>query len=93
MPLKSGAKKINTLDKELGVKLLMVVYRSVFIASGNDYIVVLLDKTRFDYHSNWSERMKTRQGYDAFKVMIKDTPSGWTAVAEENWMRVNEMTY
>lgn len=86
-------KKINALDKELGVKLHMVVYRSVFGASGKDYMVVLLDKTRFDYHSNWSERMKTRQGSDAFKAMINDAPNGWTAVAEENWMRVNDMTY
>lgn len=86
-------KKINALDKELGVKLHMVVYRSVFGASGKDYMVVLLDKTRFDYHSNWSNRMKTRQASDAFKAMINEGPGGWSAVAEENWMRVNEMTY
>ncbi len=86
-------KKINEIDKELGVKLHMAVYRSVFGAKGKDYMVILLDKSRFDYHNNWSERMKTRQASEAFKGMTNNGPPGWASVAEENWMRVNEMTY
>ena len=86
-------KKINKLDKELGINFHMVVYRSVFGTKDKDYMVVLIDKSRFDYHSNWSERMKTRQASEAFKAAMNGGPNGWAAVAEENWMRVNDMSY
>ena len=86
-------KKINKLDKDLGVNFHMVVYRSVFGAKDKDYMVILIDKSRFDYHTNWAERMKTRQASEAFKAAMNNGPSGWAAVAEENWMRVNDMTY
>jgi hypothetical protein len=36
-------KKINDLDKELGIEMHMVVYRSVFGAKDKDYMVILID--------------------------------------------------
>ena len=86
-------KKINQMDKDLGINFHMVVYQSVFGAKDKDYMVILIDKSRFDYHNNWSERMKKRQAADAFKNMADNGVNGWTSVAEENWIRVNDMTY
>ena len=86
-------KKVNAIDKELGINFHMVIYRSVFGAKDKDYMVILIDKTRFDYHKNWAERMAKRQASEAFQSMVNNNETGWTAIGEENWRRINDMTY
>ena len=46
-------------DKKLGVNSMYALLKPVF-ATDSDFMLVLLDKSRFDYHTNWSERMKKR---------------------------------
>ena len=46
-------------DKKLGVNYMYALLKPVF-ATDSDFMLVLLDKSRFDYHTNWSERMKKR---------------------------------
>ena len=46
-------------DKKLGVNYMYALLKPVF-ATDSDFMLVLLDKSRFDYHTNWSERMEKR---------------------------------
>ena len=43
----------------MGVDYLYALMKPVF-ATDADYMLVLLDKSRFDYHKNWEDRMEKR---------------------------------
>ena len=89
-----ATKSRNELDKKLGVIYHIAVFKSVFGARDADYMVVLLDKSRFDYHKNWEERMKVRNESDEWKEMMKeDNLAKWSTIGESNWNRLVKMTY
>ncbi len=90
----ADTKKQNELDKKLGIKYHMAVFKSVFGIRDVDYMVVLLDKSRFDYHKNWDERMKVRNANEEWKERLKeDNLAKWSVMGEANWNRINKMTY
>jgi len=87
-------KDINALDKKLGVSYHYAVFKSVFGAKDADYMIVCVDKSRFDYHKNWSERMKVRNQSEEFKTLVSENNLGkWSVVGEVNWDRILELTY
>lgn len=89
-----NAKKQNELDKKLGIKYHLAVFKSVFGARDADYMVVLIDKSRFEYHKNWDERMKVRNANEEWKEFMKaDNLGKWSVMGESNWNRINKMTY
>ena len=53
-------------DEKLGVDHFYALLKPVF-STDSDFMLVLLDKSRFDYHKNWSNRMDTRFSSEEFK--------------------------
>jgi len=90
----ANRKKFNEMDKSIGVKFHLAVFKSVFGARDADYMVILLDKSRFDYHSNWQARMKVRNDSEAWQAAINnDNLGNWSVTGEANWNRIKSMTY
>ena len=81
-------------DKKLGVDYLYALMKPVF-ATDADYMLVLLDKSRFDYHKNWQDRMDKRFSDDDFNAnyekIEKDPVS--SVVEEWNLNLLEEYTY
>ncbi|CAI8304388.1 MAG: Uncharacterised protein [Formosa sp. Hel3_A1_48] len=87
-------KDINALDKKLGVSYHYAVFKSVFGAKDADYMIVCVDKSRFDYHKNWAERMNVRTQSEAFKTLVSENNlEKWSVVGEAHWDRVVELTF
>ena len=53
-------------DEKLGIDYYYALLKPVF-STDSDFMLVLLDKSRFDYHKNWSNRMDTRFSSEEFK--------------------------
>ena len=49
-------KKMNALDKKLGISYHYAVFKSVFGAKDADYMVMCIDTSQFEYFSNWEKR-------------------------------------
>ena len=81
-------------DKKLGVDYLYALMKPVF-ATDADYMLVLLDKSRFDYHKNWQDRMDKRFSDDDFNAnyeKIEKAPVS-SVVEEWNLNLLEEYTY
>ncbi len=88
-------KKSNELDKKLGISFHVAVFESVFGTNGANYIVILLDTSRFDYHKNWQERMEKRGASEEWNNMANsgNNMGKWTVVKEENWNQISDLTF
>lgn len=87
-------KKANEADAKIGINYHLAMFRSVFGGNNADYMVILIDKTRFDYYNNFEERMKKRMDSDEFKAMMTDSDnSKWSVTKESNWIRLPKMTH
>ena len=87
-------KKFNEMDKSIGVKFHLAVFESVFGGDEADYMVILLDKSRFDYHSNWQTRMEKRNASEEWQAAMNNNNLGnWSVIKEANWNRIVRMSY
>ena len=71
-------------DKKLGVDYLYALMKPVF-ATDADYMLVLLDKSRFDYHKNWSDRMDKRFSDEDFNANYEKTEKDPVSSVVEEW--------
>ena len=81
-------------DKKLGVDYMYALLKPVF-ATDSDFMLVLLDKSRFDYHKNWSDRMDKRfsdPGFNENYENIQESPVS-TVVDEWNLNLLEEYIY
>lgn len=87
-------KDYNALDKELGISYHYAVFKSVFGAKDADYMVICIDKSRFEYHKNWEARMNIRNQNEKFKELVSENSNGkWSVISETTWNRVLELTF
>ena len=88
-------KKANEADAKIGINYHLAMFRSVFGGNNADYMIILIDKTRFDYYKNFEERMKKRMESDEFKAMMSSNTdnSKWSVIKESNWIRLPKMTH
>ena len=87
-------KKFNEMDKSIGVNFHLAVFENVFGGGGAEYMVILLDKSRFDYHANWQERMKKRNASEEWQAAMNNNNLGnWSVISEANWNRLVSMSY
>lgn len=81
-------------DKKLGVDYMYALLKPVF-ATDSDFMLVLLDKSRFDYHKNWSDRMDKRfsdPGFNENYENIQESPVS-TIVDEWNLKLLEEYKF
>ena len=71
-------------DKKLGVDYLYALMKPVF-ATDADYMLVLLDKSRFDYHKNWSDRMDKRFSDEDFNANYEKIEKDPVSSVVEEW--------
>ena len=71
-------------DKKLGVNYYYALMKPVF-ATDSDFMLVLLDKTRFDYHKNWSDRMDKRFSYPDFNNNYEKTQKAPVSSVVDEW--------
>ena len=87
--------KLNMeLDAKLGNKYFYALLKPVF-ANDADFMLVLIDKSRFDYHENWSERMEKRFSDETFNSNYQknqETPLS-SVVDEWNLTLLEQYTY
>ena len=87
-------KKANEADAKLGISYHLAMFKSVFGGNDADYMVILIDKSRFDYYNHWEDRMKLRMESDEYKAMVENMGSTkWSVKEESNWNRLSKMTY
>ena len=87
-------KTVNEIDAKLGINYHMVMLRSVFGGNGADYMIILIDKSRFDYYNNWEDRGKLRQSNEAFGSALSEIDNTkWSLIKESNWRRMPGMTH
>lgn len=71
-------------DKKLGVDYYYALMKPVF-ATDSDFMLVLLDKTRFDYHKNWSDRMDKRFSDPDFNNNYEQTQQAPVSSVVDEW--------
>ena len=71
-------------DKKLGVNYYYALMKPVF-ATDSDFMLVLLDKTRFDYHKNWSDRMDKRFSDPDFNNNYEKTQKAPVSSVVDEW--------
>ena len=71
-------------DKKLGVDYYYALMKPVF-ATDSDFMLVLLDKTRFDYHKNWSDRMDKRFSDPDFNNNYEQTQQTPVSSVVDEW--------
>jgi len=87
-------KKANEADAKLGINYHLAMFKSVFGGNDADYMIILIDKSRFDYYNHWEDRMNLRMKSDEYKAMVADMDaSKWSVIEESNWNRLPKMTY
>ena len=88
-------KKVNEMDKNLGISYHMAVFENVFGARNSAYMVVLLDTSRFDYHKNWEGRMTKRQADEAWTSFMEsnENMSKWSVNKESNWNQILDLSF
>ena len=72
------------VDKKLGVNYYYALMKPVF-ATDSDFMLVLLDKTRFDYHKNWSDRMDKRFSDPDFNNNYEQTQKAPVSSIVDEW--------
>ncbi|MGB0255860.1 MAG: hypothetical protein ACPHL7_00130 [Flavobacteriaceae bacterium] len=60
-------KAANDLDKKIGLKYHIAVFRNIFGGKDADYLTILIDKNRIEYMNNFEERMKKRRAYKGWQ--------------------------
>ncbi|MFH6769754.1 hypothetical protein V8G56_13455 [Gaetbulibacter aquiaggeris] len=87
-------KKASEADAKLGINYHVAMFKSVFGGNDADYMIILIDKTRFDYYNHWEDRMKTRMASEEFKTLMSGSDnSKWSVIKESNWIRLPKMTH
>ena len=87
-------KKINALDKKLGISYHYAIFKSVFGAKDADYMVMCIDKSQFDYFRNWEKRTEIREQSDEYKALVEElSTSQWSVISEFTWNRILELTF
>ena len=87
-------KKVSEADAKIGINYHVAMFKSVFGGNGADYMIILIDKSRFDYYNNFEDRMKKRMESEEFKAMMSDSDtSKWSVIKESNWIRLPKMTH
>ena len=71
-------------DQKLGVDYLYALMKPVF-ATDADYMLVLLDKSRFDYHKNWEDRMEKRFSDKDFQANYEKIEKSPVSSIVEEW--------
>ena len=71
-------------DQKLGVDYLYALMKPVF-ATDADYMLVLLDKSRFDYHKNWEDRMEKRFSDKDFQENYEKIEKSPVSSIVEEW--------
>jgi hypothetical protein len=91
----ANRKKTNELDKSLGIKFHVAVFENVFGSKDADYMVILLDNSRFDYHKNWEARMEIRRASQAWQDAISNNNNlgNWSVLRESSWNRIVRLTH
>jgi len=87
--------KLNMeIDAKLGNDYYYALLRPVF-ATDADFMLVLIDKSRFDYHKNWSDRMEKRFADDSFNTNYeKNQKTPVSSVVDEwNLTLLEQYTY
>lgn len=86
--------KANESDAKLGISYHVAMFKSVFGGNDANYMIILIDKSRFDYYNNFEDRSKLRMDSEEFKsVMSQLDNSKWTVIEESNWIRLPKMTH
>ena len=87
-------KKMNALDKKLGISYHYAIFKSVFGAKDADYMVMCIDKSQFDYFRNWEKRTEIREQSDEYKALVEELSiSQWSVISEFTWNRILELTF
>ena len=87
-------KKASEADAKIGINYHVAMFKSVFGGNDADYMIILIDKSRFDYYNHFEERMKKRMESEEFKAMMSDSDnSKWSVIKESNWIRLPKMTH
>ena len=87
-------KKMNALDKKLGISYHYAVFKSVFGAKDADYMVISIDTSQFEYFSNWEKRTEIREQSDEYKALVGElSVSQWSVISEFTWNRILELTF
>ena len=87
-------KKMNALDKKLGISYHYAIFKSVFGAKDADYMVMCIDKSQFDYFRNWEKRTEIREQSDEYKALVEELSiSQWSVISEFTWKRILELTF
>ena len=87
-------KKMNALDKKLGISYHYAIFKSVFGAKDADYMVMCIDKSQFDYFRNWEKRTEIREQSDEYKALVEElSTSQWSVISEFTWNRILELTF
>ncbi len=87
-------KKASEADAKIGINYHVAMFKSVFGGNDANYMIILIDKTRFDYYNNWEDRMKIRMANEEFtKMMSEMDNSKWSVIKESNWIRLPKMTH
>ena len=87
-------KKMNALDKKLGISYHYAVFKSSFGAKDADYMVMCIDKSQFEYFRNWEVRTNTREKSDEFTALVDElSASKWSVIGEYTWNRILDLTF
>ena len=87
-------KKMNALDKKLGISYHYAVFKSSFGAKDADYMVMCIDKSQFEYFRNWEVRTNTREKSDEFTALVDElSASKWSVIGEYTWNRILGLTF
>jgi len=94
MAYEAWNKKMNALDKKLGISYHFAIFKSVFGAKDADYMVVCIDKSQFDYFRNWEKRTEIREKSAEYNALVGElSTSNWSLISEFTWHRILELTF
>jgi hypothetical protein len=94
MAYEAWNKKMNALDKKLGISYHFAIFKSVFGAKDADYMVVCIDKSQFDYFRNWEKRTEIREKSAEYNALVGElSTSNWSLISEFTWNRILELTF
>lgn len=93
----ANRKKANEMDKEMGNEFHYALFRSVFGKRNADYLVMIADESKIEYHKHLEQRMTKRLNNDNWKKRWEENSKKetrqWGAINDESWVGINEMKY
>lgn len=91
----ANRKKMNELDSGLGINFHIAVFENIFGSKDANYMILLLDTTRMDYHKNWEARMQIRQASQVWQDATANTNNlaNWAVLKESNWNQIVRLKY